>query len=121
MTRRITITPEHERRLKALALELPGDVWDHAVRPLLEAEDEASELRCVLCALGAKFDAEDSWIGTGRERPGSVYVVNGQSVCGKHIDGPYTYPNHGLGGMHARTRRDREEQRIREGRTGADY
>lgn len=82
-----------------------------------------AELRCVLCALGARFDPEDSWVGvaTGPPDPSIVYVVNGQSVCGKHIDGPYTYPEHGLGGMHARTRRDREEQRIREGRTGADY
>lgn len=83
-----------------------------------------TDVRCVLCALGADFDPEDSWVvgvATGPPDPNVVYVVNGQSVCGKHIDGPYTYPNHGLGGMQARTSRDRQGQRIREGRTGADY
>lgn len=80
-------------------------------------------VKCVLCALGVQFDPQDSWVrvAVGDDHTDTVYIVNGQSVCGKHIDGPYTYPNHGLGGMHARADRDRQEQRIREGRTGADY
>lgn len=67
-------------------------------------------IRCILCALGAPRDPEESWIGVaaGPADADTVYIVNGQSVCGRHVDGPYTYPEHGLGGMQARMRRDRQ-------------
>jgi hypothetical protein len=66
-------------------------------------------VKCVLCALGVPFDPEDSWVGIAAGSPDTsiIYIVNGQSVCGKHVDVPYTYPEHGLGGMQARAARAR--------------
>src|SRR4051812_22964233 len=72
--RTIVLTDLDQRRLRALALEVPGDVWNDAVGRLLERETMPA-VACVLCALGAREDPEDE-----RARPG-IYVVNGQSVC----------------------------------------
>lgn len=95
--RAIVLTDEDQRRLRALALEVPGDVWEHAVGPLLSREPMPA-VACVLCALKAREDPEAEWITPG------IYIVNGQSVCGKHVETPYGFPDHGLGGMVARRR-----------------
>lgn len=56
------------------------------------------DVKCVLCALSAREDPEAEWIEPG------IYIVNGQSVCEKHTGTPYSFPDHGLGGMTARRR-----------------
>lgn len=71
--------------------------------------DDLRVLGCIACALHHELDDPNE---EGGYPPRGIYVVNGQSVCEGHIAAPYRYPEHGLGGMEARMRRDRFNDAI---------